>query len=155
LAGQLFYVTDLRAGDWLAGALEIETRGSAPSMAASKSRALSLLSCLKMWRVRRRDDGQLFGEIYLSGTLDAPYAGGDFGCAKAFQRRRQILRQRQSSDRRRGWEISSLDIRKNEHLFAGRGELSTRHRRAAFQLRANDIDISEFLGTVAVCNRIL
>jgi hypothetical protein len=148
----VFYVTDLRAENWLAGGLEIATTGNHEIQGNLKINKAKLSRLVEgVARELPKYDGNLFGEIRLAGTLSAPYADGDFWILEA--RFNGVGNFSLSSKARldgRGWQISNVEVRKNDQLFL-KGAVSYQRatREPRLELRGQDVDLSEFLGAVA------
>ncbi|MGH7450090.1 MAG: hypothetical protein ACRENG_01960, partial [bacterium] len=148
----VFYVTDLRAEDWLAGGLEIATAGNHEiqgNLKITKAKLSRLAESVA--RELPKYDGNLFGEIRLGGTLNAPYADGEFWILEGrFNGVGNFSVNGKTRLDGRGWQISNVEVRKNDQLFL-QGEVG--YQRATheprLELRAQDVDLSEFLGAVA------
>lgn len=148
----VFYVTDLRAEDWLAGGLEIATAGNHEIQGNLKINQAKLSRLVEgVARELPKYEGNLFGEIRLAGTLSAPYADGDFWILEG--RFNGIGNFSLSGKARldgRGWQISAVEVRKNNQLFL-QGEVGYQRatREPWLEWRGQDVDLSEFLGAVA------
>ncbi len=148
----VFYVTDLRAEDWLAGGLAIKMAGSHEIQGNLKITKAKLSRLVEgVARELPKYDGNLFGEIRLAGMLGAPYADGDFWILDGrFNGVGNFSASGKARLDGRGWQISQIEARKNDQLFL-QGEVG--YQRATheprLELRGQDVDLSEFLGAAA------
>jgi hypothetical protein len=148
----VFYVTDLRAEDWLAGGLEIKTVGNQEIQGNLKINKAKLSRLVESTaRELPKYEGDLFGEIRLAGALGAPYADGEFWIRDGrFNGVGNFSLSGKTRLDGRGWQISNVEVRKNDQLFL-QGEVS--YQRATheprLEWRAQDVDLNEFLGAVA------
>lgn len=148
----VFYVTDLRAEDWLDGGLEIATAGNHEIQGNLKIKKAKLSRLVEgVARELPKYEGNLFGEIRLAGTLGAPYADGDFWILEGrFNGIGNFSLTGKTRLDGRGWQISNVEVRKNDQLFL-QGEIGYQRatREPRLELRAQDVDLSEFLGAAA------
>jgi hypothetical protein len=148
----VFYVTDLRAEDWLAGGLEIKTAGNHEILGNLKINKAKLSRLAESTaRELPKYEGDLFGEIRLTGTLGMPYADGEFWIRDGrFNGVGNFSFSGKTRFDGRGWQISHVDVRKNDRLFL-QGEVGYQRatREPRLEWRAQDVDLSEFLRAVA------
>jgi hypothetical protein len=148
----VFAVTDLRAEDWLAGGLEIVTTGSHAIRGGLRIANAKLSRLIEnVARELPRYDGELYGEINLGGALSAPYADGEFWIREAsFNGAGKFTLNGKARIDGRGWQISDVEVRKNDRLFLqGAAGYQRATREPRLELRGQDVEVSEFLGAVA------
>jgi hypothetical protein len=148
----VFYITDLRVDDWLIAGLEVQTRGNGSISGNVKITRADMSRILEsVAREVPRYSGNLFGEVRLNGTLEAPYAEGEFWVFDAiFNRIGKFAMSGKVRMDARGWEVSRFQARKNDQPFVeGTFGYQRATREPRLELHGQDIEISDFLGALA------
>ncbi|MDZ7310620.1 MAG: hypothetical protein ONB45_04950, partial [candidate division KSB1 bacterium] len=148
----VFSITDVRAGDWLVGGLEIATRGTRALNGGVKIKRADISHLLEgVAREVHQYVGKLFAEFHVGGTIDTPCVEGDFWILDAlFNGIGKFSISGKARLDGRGWEISTLEVRKNNQPFLqGAVSYQWATHTPHLELQAHDIEISEFLGAIA------